>query len=204
MRWKTSAVLLLTEICLASGCAAPDLSLDPLHRAQVEALGPEAPGVPAGPLHRPGQPCAVCHGVDGVAQPQIFAGTVYRDPVETVAVADAAVALIDSAGNTFMTTTNCVGNFYVKGSEYQPIPPTWVSVQLGEFPWKMASPIHREASCALCHADPVGPSSAGHIFVTDDETTFASIPSRRLRSCEKKYKLATENHGPGADRKSVV
>jgi hypothetical protein len=108
------------------------------------------------------------------------AGTVYRDPWATIAVADAVVDLIDSVGNPFTTKTNCVGNFYVQSWEYRPVPPFWASVQLGEFPWKMASPIHREASCASCHLDPVGPASAGHIFVTDDDTTFSSVP---LRPC---------------------
>ena len=82
------------------------------------ALGPEAPNVPKGPLHRAGQPCAVCHRDGGEDPTFVFAGTVYRDPVEKIAVADAKVVLTDAAGHTFMTTTNCVGNFYVKTSEF--------------------------------------------------------------------------------------
>jgi hypothetical protein len=171
-------------VALVSGCTGGDF-LDPLHSAEVAALGPETAGVPEGPLHRPGQPCAACHGGDGPGKPQmVAAGTVYRDPLQTIAVADTVVVLIDAAGKTFMTTTNCVGNFYVKSSEFQPTPPMWTSVQLGEFPWKMESPIHREASCAKCHFDPVGPSSAGHLFVTDDETTFSSIPVRPCGSAD--------------------
>lgn len=163
---------------LAVACAGADPFGDPLQDAEREALGPEDPGVPSGPLHRPGQPCGACHR-DGDEYPVfVFAGTVYRDPVELIAVADATVVLVDSAGNSFMTTTNCVGNFYVKANEFRPVPPVWTSVQLGEFPWRMESPIHREVSCAKCHADPVGPAAAGHLFVTDDETTFASIPTR--------------------------
>ena len=67
----------------------------------------------------PGQPCAVCHRDGGEDPTFVFAGTVYRDPVEKIAVADAKVVLTDAAGHTFMTTTNCVGNFYVKTSEFQ-------------------------------------------------------------------------------------
>jgi hypothetical protein len=177
------AALLLASLS-APGCAGIDPFGDPVLDAERDALGPEDPNVPEGPLHRPGQPCAVCHR-DGDEDPVfVFAGTVYRDPVEKIAVADAMVVLTDSAGQTFMTTTNCVGNFYVKAGEFRPTPPVWTSVQRIEFPWKMESPIHREASCAKCHYDPIGPASAGHLFVTDDETTFASIPSRACTAAD--------------------
>ena len=165
---------------LVSACDDTGFLADPLHRAEMESLGPEVPGVDRGPLHRPGQPCAACHRPDGTAPPYVAAGTVYRDPVEKVAVADAEVVLTDSVGTVFTIKTNCVGNFYVKPSEFKAVPPFWTSVQLGPFPFEMASPIHREASCAKCHTDPVGPAAAGPIFVPDDEGTFSSII---LRPC---------------------
>lgn len=161
-------------LAIASGCAG----FDPLVDAEMAALGPEAPGVPEGPLHRPGQPCGVCHREGGEDPVFAYAGTVYRDPIEKIAVPDATVVFIDAGGRTFTTTTNCVGTFYVKRGEFLATPPVWVSVQRIEFPWKMESPIHREVSCAKCHYDPLGPASAGHVYVTDDETTFASIPTR--------------------------
>ena len=170
--------LLLAVSSLAPGCAWFDPFGDPVPDAERAALGPEDPNIPKGPLHRAGQPCAVCHYEGGENPTFVFAGTVYRDPKAKIAVADAMVVLTDAAGHTFMTTTNCVGTFYVKTGEFQPTPPVWTSVQRIDFPWKMESPIHREASCSKCHYDPVGPASAGHLFVTDDETTFASIPSR--------------------------
>ncbi|MES1171996.1 MAG: hypothetical protein ABUL77_02060 [Bacteroidota bacterium] len=160
------------------GCGEPEFLADPLHRAEERAQGPESPSVAVGPLHRAGQPCGACHRHDGSAGPFLVAGTVYRDPKATVAVADVDVRLVDSAGMKFLTKTNCVGNFYVRPSEFHAVLPLWVSVQLGEFPWEMASPIHREVSCAKCHSDPAGPTSAGHIFVTDDETIFPTIPMR--------------------------
>jgi hypothetical protein len=171
-------VLLIATASLAFGCGNLNPFSDPIEDADVAALGPEAPNVPIGPLHRPGQPCAVCHREGGKAPAFAFAGTVYRDPVEKVAVADATVMLTDAAKHTFMTTTNCVGNFYVKASEFQPTPPVWTSVQRIDFPWNMDSPIHREASCAACHFDPAGSASAGHLFVTDDPTTFSQISPR--------------------------
>jgi hypothetical protein len=170
--------LLLATLAVVAGCGNFNPLSDPVEDAQRAALGPEDPNVPEGPLHRAGQPCAVCHKEDGEAPAFAFAGTVYRDPVEALAVPDATVVLTDAAGHTFMTTTNCVGNFYVRPSEFQPTPPVWTSVQKIDFPWTMESPIHREASCAACHYDPAGPATAGHIFVTDDQTTFASILSR--------------------------
>src|SRR5450432_160855 len=48
-------------VCALVGCG------DPVHDTAVSALGPEAPGVPKGPLHRPGQPCVLCHGPQGSA-----------------------------------------------------------------------------------------------------------------------------------------
>ena len=179
-----TTVLVACLLAASSGCAGFDPFGDPVLDAERDALGPEAPNVPQGPLHRAGQPCAVCHHEGGEDPTFAFAGTVYRDPMEKIAVADAMVLLTDDAGHTFMTTTNCVGNFYVKTGEFQATPPVWASVQRIDFPWKMESPIHREASCAKCHYDPIGPASAGHLFVTDDETTFASIPSRECTAAD--------------------
>ena len=177
----SSCASLLGAIFLAFGaCDAPDFLQDPLERAKVAALGPEDPAIPVGPLHRAGQPCAVCHRPGGLASPHTASGTVYRDPLARIAVADVVVALIDAGGRTYSTKTNCAGSFYVKDTEFTPTYPFWVSVQLGEFPWKMSSPIHREASCAACHVDPAGPTSAGHVFLTNDDTMFATIP---LRPC---------------------
>ena len=178
------AGLVLAALAVAPGCGNLNPLSDPIEDAEKAALGPEAPNVPKGPLHRAGQPCAVCHHDGGENPTFVFAGTVYRDPVEKIAVADATVVLTDAAGHTFMTTTNCVGNFYVKASEFQPTPPVWTSVQKIDYPWTMESPIHREASCAKCHFDPAGSASAGHVFVTDDQTTFASIPSRACTAAD--------------------
>jgi hypothetical protein len=161
-----------------AGCGEPQFLQDPLERSEIAALGPESPTVPAGPLHRPGQPCAVCHRDGGTATAYSAAGTVFRDPLSTVPVADVAVVFTDSAGQRFSTKTNCVGNFYLRPSELTPVFPMWVFVQFGPFPWTMDSPIHREASCAACHFDPAGPASAGHVFLTDDVTSLISDPVR--------------------------
>lgn len=174
----TRTAALVAACVLLAGCGDDGFLADPLHRSEMERLGPEDPAVARGPLHRPGQPCGACHRPDADAPDYLVAGTIYRDPVASIGVADAEVVLTDSAGKTFTIKSNCVGNFYVRPNEFPAVFPLWVSVQLGEFPFKMASPIHREASCAACHSDPVGPASAGHVYVTDDETMFSSIPVR--------------------------
>ena len=56
------------------------LSCDPVHDDAVSALGGETPGIPRGPLHRPGQPCLVCHdGASGDPAAFSMAGTVFLD-----------------------------------------------------------------------------------------------------------------------------
>lgn len=53
-------------VILAAAC-------DPVRSDAVAALGGEAPGVPHGPTHRPGQPCLLGHSNFAVA------GTVFTD-----------------------------------------------------------------------------------------------------------------------------
>jgi hypothetical protein len=172
--------LALLILFLPVSCGAADFLRDPLVTQEIAKLGPEDPNVPRGPLHRPGQPCGACHSPEGIATSFTVAGTVYRDPKTKVPVADVVVLLIDAEGTKFTVNTNCVGNFYVKPNEFSMRPPMWTSVQLGDVPFKMESPFHREVSCAVCHFDPEGSDTAGHLFVADDPTTFASIP---LRPC---------------------
>ena len=86
-------------------CARPLLALaligmagcDPVHDDAIAALGPETPGVRRGPLHRPGQPCLLCHdGALGDPQEFAVAGTVFQRPGNLMPVAEANVELVDS------------------------------------------------------------------------------------------------------------
>ena len=145
---------------------------DPVHDDATSALGGEAPGVRKGPLHRPGQPCVTCH--DGaINDPPKFsvAGTIYQDQDTLVAASGATVTMTSSNGDVYSTTTNAAGNFYVQPSEYSPQYPMRVSVQYGGVDVKMTTTIGRDGSCADCHVDPAGPTSAGHIFVPRDGVT---------------------------------
>ena len=158
-RAAARAALLLASL---SSCA------DPVRDRAIDALGPEAPGVAPGPLHRPGQPCVLCHSEAGNAEPFLLAGTVYIDADSLTPIEDVRVDFIDSFGRTFATTTNCAGSFIVRREEYPTGGPIWVSLRRDEVLREMETPIYRDGSCAGCHAEPLGPASAGHVFLIDD------------------------------------
>ena len=61
--------------CLLSAAAC---SSDPVRDQRIERLGPEVSGVPEGPLHRPNQPCLLCHAGAGPGDAVFsLAGTVF-------------------------------------------------------------------------------------------------------------------------------
>jgi hypothetical protein len=47
---------------LGLGVSVASCDTDPVHQAEVDALGGEVQGVSQGEYHRAGQPCTVCHG----------------------------------------------------------------------------------------------------------------------------------------------
>jgi hypothetical protein len=147
--------------------AAP--SCDPVHDSQKAALGGETPGVPEGPLHRPGQPCIVCHdGEPGDATAFSMAGTVFLHANSvTPAAVGATVKLQNADGTTVSATTNEAGNFYFTPDAYVPKYPVHVTaITLGTTSIAMHSHIGTNGSCAGCHADPAGPDSPGHVYFT--------------------------------------
>jgi hypothetical protein len=178
----TSAALVLA---CASACAPAVLApVDPQRELALEALGGEDPKVPVGPLHRPGQPCMLCHDLGQDATAFNIAGTVFRDNVSTTPLTDAEILLVDSIGNRFTAHTNCAGNFYVGLSEFEPAWPFWVTIRQGANDSAMGSPIHRERSCAACHFNPAGPRTAGQVYLTSDDFVVPMIPVRACRSDE--------------------
>jgi hypothetical protein len=154
--------LTVTLVWLAGGCA------DPVRDAAVADLGSEAPGVPVGPLHRPGQPCLACHGA-GDASAFTVAGTVYAREKSKTPLNDVTVRLIDAAGRRFDSVTNCAGNFFVRPTEFVVQYPLWVTLAVEEHTLDMESPVFREGSCAPCHRDPKGRDSAGPVYFLLDE-----------------------------------
>jgi hypothetical protein len=156
--------------------AAP-LACDPVRDAQIAALGPEAPGVPRGPLHRPGQPCLYCHdGSFGHPPRFTVAGTVFQTTSAESAAVGAQVALVDANGGTATLQTNEAGNFYVGPSEYDPTFPVQVSVRgPGGETARMYTlilgngAVEPNGACASCHFGPPGPGSPGHVALRLDD-----------------------------------
>jgi hypothetical protein len=163
---RRSAHVLIAMLAAAAAIA----SCDPVHSDAVDALGGEAPGVRRGPLHRPGQPCLVCH--DGkVGDPQQFsvAGTVFLRPSAPEPAVGAMVTLTSANGATFTAQTNQAGNFYVLPSEYDPVFPMQAAIEAEGRAVTMQTEIGRDGSCGGCHVDPAGPASPGHVSVTLDD-----------------------------------
>ncbi len=139
---------------------------DPTHDREVDALGGEAPGVPVGPLHRPGQPCATCHGEAGPADSEFtIAGTVYALLGQSPPVPNVLVRIRDFTGTERSVTTNQAGNFFIGRDEWQPLYPLQTNIRLGSLSKQMSTYIARAASCADCHVHPPGPNSPGHIYI---------------------------------------
>ncbi len=150
---------LVLLIVLVVGCA------DPVHDSAVDALGPEAPGVPAGPTHRPGQPCLTCHGGEGPSSfVMSLGGTVYAQLAPDVVAEGVTVRIVDQKNRTFETTSNCAGNFWVPQREFEPTFPARAALTLGDDDEVMKTEM-RDGSCNGCHVNPESASSPGHLWV---------------------------------------
>lgn len=154
------------------------VACNPVQDDAVSALGGETPGVRRGPLHRPGQPCILCH--DGaLGDPQRFtvAGTVFQTSGSRTPAEGATVTLTDANGTVIQVATNAAGNFYLTPTQYNPATPMQVVVtESGGTSVKMQTLIAgnlaeepNNGSCASCHSDPVGPKSPGHVCITLDD-----------------------------------
>jgi hypothetical protein len=153
--------------------------VDPVVDDAIKALGPEQANVPPGPMHRPGQPCLVCHSDEGgEAGPFSVAGTVYLDVMSNKPVDNVAVTIIDSKANSFTALTNCAGNFFVKPNQFAPAYPYWIEMTAGKVFRSMDTPSFREGSCAACHSDPKSTSSTGHVYLIDDPDNEMPPPSQ--------------------------
>jgi hypothetical protein len=149
---------------------------DPVHDAQVDALGAEPAGETPGPKHRPGKPCLTCHGGQGPADLELsVAGTIYATAApDSPPLVNATVTIYDATQNadaggvphTFVT--NGAGNFYASRSDWSPVFPLHdisIKAQNLDTPTLMHTNIGREGSCASCHFDPRGNDSRGHVYL---------------------------------------
>jgi hypothetical protein len=170
-------------VVLAGAAALASCDLDPIHTEAVQALGPEAAGVPKGQYHRAGQPCVTCHGSEGPASTEFtVAGTIFFGPANTAApvgVGNATVTLEDDSQSQFTVTTNCVGNFYIKPGDWpgHPLFPMLVTIagqpQTTMIVQSMNSHVGRTGSCADCHQYPTNDNyfetpGIVHLVGTDD------------------------------------
>jgi len=164
-------LLLLVTAPLVLGC-------DPVHDDAIAALGPEASGVRRGPLHRPGQPCLLCHdGATGDPQRFSVAGTIFESAGSLVPVVGATVVVTDATGSTkTLPATNAAGNFYVTPSQYDPTFPVQVMVHgpSGQVVTMQTliegnGTVLPNGACASCHFDPSGPSTPGHVCLQLDD-----------------------------------
>jgi len=165
---RTLLALVFATSTLASACN------DPVQARQEDVLGDEDPSVPEGPLHRPGQPCLVCHGEEGSVDPKFsFAGTLYQKAGLLEPLHDATVRFIDGSGQQYSVTSNCAGNFYVGASNFVPKWPVWMKVEYDGLTAEMVSSSTREGSCGACHKDPASPSTVGHVYLVEDSAAFS-------------------------------
>ena len=149
---------------------------DPVLSDAVDAQGNETSGVEKGELHRAGQPCVTCHQQGGPASdfPFTVAGTVFAQPKRQVGVELAEVRMTDADGTKHTAKTNCVGNFKVEKSEWDPKFPILVEVAKGNVRRSMRSPIGREPSCGGCHSlelelsDPFAQVPHIYLFAADE------------------------------------
>jgi len=163
---RASGSLLLAVLAVACAASISTACVDETHDEEVAALGPEQAGVPPGPDHRPGQPCITCHGGSGPAKTQFsVGGTVYEIEGQTMPAVGASVTIEDIDGHLWTVSTNSVGNFFVLLSDFAPHYPTQPTVTPANGPAiSMATHVSRDGSCADCHANPAGPTSAGPVY----------------------------------------
>jgi hypothetical protein len=186
--------LVLVALAPVAAC-----DMDPVHASLVSQLGPEAAGIPKGPFHRAGQPCVVCHGDDGPASEKFsIAGTVFYGPGtmtngQLMGAGSVNVYIEDDQGATAGPfTTNCVGNFWVKASDYQPLFPLLITISgpmANGAPTtrSMTTQIGREPSCGMCHQPQSYPNQPGAIsnyyqtpgviYLTGDDPNYKGDPA---------------------------
>ncbi len=151
----------------AAGCA------NPVESDRVAALPPDTSGQRNGPLHRPGQPCLVCHADGGQARAFSLAGTVYATVRDAVPVDQVLVTIVDAAGHTIKKRSNCAGNFYVQADEVTVTYPLHVEIEctLPDGSTKrsvMGTRVDREGSCSTCHFGDPSKVSPGRVGCTVD------------------------------------
>jgi len=178
--WSGRSGLALVAL-VALGCNG----YDPIPQEVIDDL-PAEEGSPSD-LHRPGQPCLVCHSSYGGATPELaIGGTIFKQDAMGALVAAPGVKVLinDSAGDSRIACTNAAGNFFIEKDKWEAIT---YPLRANAGPRRMGSIIGREGSCAACHKLPsddrpgtgAGRDSAGVVLVEDgdeDPTVCGVVP----------------------------
>lgn len=165
------SALIWLGLTAALGCG------DPVRDEQIAALGPEDPAVQLGPLHRPGQPCLLCHADAGIAPRFSVAGTVFLTPETAKPIGGVEIRLIDAARRWFVAYTNCAGNFFVEPQQYEPVLPLWATATGYGAQIEMDSPMNKDGDCNTCHRSKKSPSSAGLVFLAESAAALTTAPA---------------------------
>lgn len=184
----------LAHVFAASVLAAAACTADPVQKDAVSSLGKEKGK--ANETHRAGQPCGVCHQAGGEASSDFsIAGTVFAGPGSLVGVEGARIDLVDSAGTSppidKPVLTNCVGNFFVRRSDWNPAYPIAVRVSKNGVSRTMQTEIARASSCAECHVakvpldDPFSQVTQIYLFADQD-------PAGKSLVCDRDPDLANQ------------
>ena len=178
-----SAVL---TAAMALGAFSGSGCVDPLKGQQIAELGDEVPGFEEMELHRPGQPCLVCHSDGGPGEPKFsFGGTLFFRPPNgdpAFLVEGYTVEILDSKGDTVQATSNACGNFYIELDTFKPAYPVRTEVLGTNAEGKlitnevMTSRIARDGSCASCHLLPANFDSPGEVYVGPIEGVEDPLP----------------------------
>lgn len=165
LRDRSTALLLSVTILGGAGLLAS--CVDPVEEDLIASLGDEVSGVRRGPFHRPGQPCLACHYDAGPGPTFTLGGTVFATPEEDIGVSNVTVTVVDALGKTQTLTSNCAGNFYLRGAVDLAYPlRAEVSCTLPDGTIKrsvMGSRISRDGSCASCHRGDPSATSPGRV-----------------------------------------
>lgn len=157
---KARRLLLFACLALLGGCP------DPVREQLEDAQGPEAPGVPQGPLHRAGQRCLACHREGGESPPFAFAGTVFARSGEPEPAVGVVVVIRDARGDERTIATNEVGNFWMPVDTWSPAFPLRTRLRLEDGrELVMRTEISREGSCNACHRGTGGPNLMPGVYV---------------------------------------
>jgi hypothetical protein len=180
-----TTVWIVTAILVGSGAMGLLASCaNPVESDRVAALGANPTGQGNGPLHRPGQPCLVCHTDGGQARAFEAAGTVYASQRSRIAVNRVLVTIVDAAGRTVHERSNCAGNFYVQEESATLTFPLHAEIEctLPDGTVKrsvMGTRIDRDGSCATCHFGNPSGVSPGRLACGIDmpDPPFVAPPS---------------------------